>query len=91
MAKKDPISLMDSNEFVEHVARDCIANMSEEDKQCFREDKDPDSYHFGYGMYIRNKYIHGKDLPLFVPQPDMLSELIIEKIIDIINSDNIEK
>ena len=81
----DPISSMNEEEFIEYVANDCTANMSEEDKQCFREDPDPVSYHFGYGTSIRNTYIYGKNLPFFVPFADDLSEFILERIIDILN------
>ena len=84
----DPIANMDEDEFIDYVANDCIANMSEEDKQCFKENKDPYDHHFGYGMYIRNTYIHGKNLPFYVLQADSLSHSILEKIISIINADD---
>ena len=76
---------MSEKEFIEYVAKDCITHMSEEDKQCFRDDQDASSYHFGYGTYIRNKYIYNKKLSFMPFMADDLSNNIIERIIAIIN------
>lgn len=76
---------MSRDEFIEYVANDCISHMSEEDKQCFRDDKDPISYHFGYGTYIRNNYIYNNKLSFMPLIADNLSTDILERIIGIIN------
>lgn len=75
----------DRQAFIEDVARKCIADMTEEEKQTFRDDPDPSNYHFGYGMYIRNKYIRGKELPIeFTYDADRMSGLILERIIELV-------
>ncbi len=79
---------MNEEEFIDYVANDCISNMSEEDKQCFIDDKDPISYHFGYGTYIRNTYIYNNKLSFMPLIADDLSHAIIERIIAIINESN---
>ena len=38
------------------IALDCIRNLKEEDRAYLRENCEVDF--FGYGLYIRNKYIH---------------------------------
>ena len=38
------------------IALDCIRNLKEEDRQYLRENCEVDF--FGYGLYIRNRYIH---------------------------------
>jgi len=79
----------DEKAFIEDVARKCVASLSEKDKQAFRDDPDPINYHFGYGMYIRNKYIHGKAFPnnLFLLDADGVSQRILERIIEIVNEE----
>ena len=75
------LSEMDEEQFVEYVANDCISRLSEKDKQTLRENPDPIALHFGYGMYIRNHYIHGKRLKFMCLSSDDLSADIIERII----------
>ena len=75
----------DRQAFIEDVARKCIADMTEEEKQTFMDDPDPLNYHFGYGMYIRNKYLRGKELPIeFIYDADRMSGQILEKIIELV-------
>ena len=38
------------------IALDCVRNMRDEDRDYLRESYDIDF--FGYGMYVRNEYIH---------------------------------
>ncbi len=66
-------------EFIEAVAEDCVTNMTDEIKRQFIGDPDPYDFHFGYGMYIRNHYIYGKELPFLILHPDDLSHQIIGK------------
>ena len=79
------VSDMSEKEFIEHVANACIGHMSEEDKQCFRDNPNSDFHHFGYGAYIRNNYIYNKKLSFGPFIADDLSNAIIERIIAIIN------
>ena len=73
---------MKAKDFIEKVAKKEFKRMSREER---REVYATPAYemHFGLGMYIRNKYIHGKklrfddDLLFF---PDGLSMEIIEEI-----------
>ncbi len=84
---KEPYIPTEANRqaFIEDVARKCIADMTEEDKQAFRNDPDPSNYHFGYGMYIRNNYLRGKELPIeFTFDADRMSGLILERIIELV-------
>ena len=50
------------------------------------EGKIPD-FHFGYGMYVRNRYIHPSKLH-FVPMADDVSSAVEDFIYTIINSKN---
>lgn len=68
-------------QFVEDSALDCIAHLSKKDKTFILEHPDPFEHHFGLGMYIRNKYIHGKELPFPIFMADDLSSTIVERII----------
>ena len=80
MANKN-INKSNRKEFIESVAKDVIMGLKEEDKEYMRNNPDPSMYHFTLGMYIRNKYIHGKKLPFMVLQADDLSGEIIRLII----------
>lgn len=77
---------MDEAEFIDCVAKDCLDHMTEKDKQIFRENRDSSDYHFGYGMFIRNKYIHTRELPPWAWSYDDLSGEIIDRIISCLNS-----
>lgn len=84
--KNQKISITNEEEFIESVAAKCIAKLSEEDKKVLIDNPDPSVHHFGYGLYIRNKYLHGKNLPMsvqFYPKDD-LSSMILERIIEIL-------
>lgn len=81
MAKKELCQIDNEDEFVKAVAKDCIKSLSEEEKDYIRNNPD-DDYHFGYGMYIRNHYIHGKELAFNFFHADDLSGEIMQTIID---------
>lgn len=68
-------------EFIEQTVEDAYSKLTEKDKQTLLEYPDPVDHHFGYGMYIRNHYIHGKELSFPVPFADSLSSVIVERII----------
>ncbi len=75
------------DEFVEYVARDVLSKLSAEDKRSLMEHPDPIDHHFGLGLFIRNKYIHGKKLGFFVFRPDSLSTTIVGRVIEIIQGE----
>ena len=76
---KDFVELQ--KEFVKKTAEDAFSKLSKKDKKALLEHPDPVDHHFGYGMYIRNHYIHGKELPFPVAFADDLSAEIVEEII----------
>ncbi|MBR5944331.1 MAG: hypothetical protein IKZ94_05220 [Lachnospiraceae bacterium] len=67
--------------FVDETVKDAVSKLTEADKKALLENPDPIEHHFGYGMYIRNHYIHGKDLSFPVTFADDLSAEIVEEII----------
>ena len=76
-------------EFIKSVAKDVISGLKESDKEYMRNNPEPIMYHFTLGLYIRNKYIHGKELPFMsYGFPDDLSGDIVEEIIKRLTSDN---
>ncbi len=71
------------------VAKKEVSDLSEKDKAFLLDHPDYDENHFGYGMYLRNKYIHTgileeKDESGFVMHymPDDLSEILFNIIIN---------
>lgn len=67
-------------DFVNRVAKDYISNLSDEEKEYMMDIPDSFNQHFGVGMYIRNKYIHGKKETQNFGDPDYLSSIIVERI-----------
>ena len=86
MSKKDALIdfLENEEKYVDEIAAKCLSEMTEEDKQVFREHPNPYEHHFGYGMYIRNQYFYGDELSVPAIIADNLSSRILEKIIDTI-------
>ncbi|MBO4680374.1 MAG: hypothetical protein J5623_00550 [Clostridiales bacterium] len=68
-------------EFIEQTVEDAYSKLSEEDKKDLLEHPDPFDHHFGYGLYIRNQYIHGKELSFPCVFADNLSTEIVRRII----------
>jgi hypothetical protein len=84
MAKID-----DMDAFQRAVAEHLAKNLSEEDKKTILEDPEYTKYHFGYGMYIRNKYIHGRNIQAnngkgFVMPADSISADIFHELVKIL-------
>lgn len=88
-------SICDSeDEFIIRTVETELQNLSPRDKETLKRNPHPVMHHFGYGMYIRNRYIHGKHLGFEFSNPDELSWKIIEKIIRGVyeeNSKNLDK
>ena len=74
--------------FVEQTAKDILAGMSQDDKDYMILHPDPYEHHFGLGLFIRNKYIHGKELGFFYGDPDDLSHEIIQRLISLLKTLN---
>ena len=74
---------------IEEIVDREIATLSEEDKAYLLEHPDYTEHHFGYGLYLRNEYIHSGlldnedeyGLPILCI-PDDLSEMLFQKIIE---------
>ena len=77
-------------DFIRAVAEDCLSTMSDEDKEYIRNHPNTGEYHFGYALYIRNHYIHGKDLVISCYDPDTLSGDIMSCIFSILLPDEYE-
>ena len=75
------------DEFIRAVAEDCINNMSDEDKEYIRKNPVSGEYHFGYALYIRNHYIHGKKLQFMHFDADTMSSNIMKCIFSILLPD----
>lgn len=71
----------DPDEFINETVEAALSELSEEDKKALLDNPDPLEHHFGYGMYIRNRYIHGKKHGLIAMDKDYLSSQIVEEII----------
>ena len=58
------------------IALDCISNMSGEDLSYISKHPQVTEYHFGYGMWIRNNYIHCSKRDDFMMADDISGEVL---------------
>lgn len=75
------------NEFIDGVAKECIAGLSVEEKEYLIENPSTTEQHFELGLYIRNKYIHGNEDAYDFGHPDDISHMILDKIFSILLPD----
>lgn len=68
-------------DFIVQTAQDVFDGLTPGDKKYLRQHPETWEHHFGLGLYIRNKYIHGKKLEFFCPNPDGLSSKIVARVI----------
>ena len=71
---------------IKKVAAECVDEMSDSDREFIRMNPHPSKYHFGYGMYIRNKYgprFEEAGLAYYLCR-DNMSRLVLEEIIKIL-------
>ena len=61
------------------IALDCVRNMNDEERERIQKEGEIPFYHFGYGMYVRNKYVHPSSKHLYL-EADYISS-IVEKFI----------
>ena len=80
--KKTKVTANSEIEFVTEVADDCLKKMKEKDRKHLIDNPWAIDYHFSYGLYIRNHYIHNRDFTdvNFWAEPDHLSSEIIKMI-----------
>ncbi len=81
----DPDFTKDFNElyleFINETATDAVSKLTKKDRKALLDNPDPIDHHFGYGIYIRNHYIHNKELPFPAVSADNLSTEIVAEII----------
>ncbi len=74
--------------FVKATAKDIIEQLAEDEKEELLKNPDYIDHHEGFGMWIRNTYIHGKDLPMLFPiMADDLSAIIFEEVISMLKGE----
>ena len=61
------------------IALDCIRNFTDQEIEDIKKQGEITDYHFGYGMYVRNKYVY-KAKKHFAPMADYISSEV-EKFI----------
>ena len=79
--------MMSEDRFIEDVVQDVFPQLTEKDKRYLLANPNPIDHHFGLGLYIRNKYIHGKNLRLGLIRPDNLSTKIVGKLIEMVRKE----
>ncbi len=71
------------------IALDCIRNMKDEEIKDIATSGEIPDFHFGYGMYVRNKYVHpSKKHPFVIP--DIVSSDVERFIYTIIQNKDFE-
>ena len=61
------------------IALDCVRNMTDAEREQIQKEGEIPFYHFGYGMAVRNKYVHPSSKHLYL-EADYISS-IVEKFI----------
>jgi len=74
-----PEKMQNYKVLIHEVALECIENMTEEDRAYIRMHPDTSRYHFGYGMYIRNKYgPRFSDVGVYIHRDNISSDVLSE-------------
>lgn len=50
--------MKDNEKWFFDIALDCVRNFTDEECSIIKEQEEIAGYHFGYGMYVRNHYVH---------------------------------
>ena len=61
------------------IALDCVRNMPNDQRERIQKEGEIPFYHFGYGVYVRNRYIHSSKVHLYGMADDV--SLAVEKFI----------
>ncbi len=72
----------DYQDILKRIAEKEVRTMSDEDREFYLQHPDYNELHFDYGMYLRNRYIHGKRKGKC---PDKVSEDIFNRIIELLS------
>ena len=78
MSKTNNAKLITEEEFIDNVVNDIIDNLDDDEKQNWIDNYEYD--HFGRGMWIRNKYLWGQNIPSTYHTDDLSVE-IFNKVI----------
>ena len=79
--KRELLTDEDYAKAVMDIAKKEVRKMSNEDKEFYLNHPDYTEHHFEYGMYLRNRYIHGKYEDVIA---DNMSDDIFETIIKLL-------
>ena len=71
----------DYQDILQKIAEKEVRNMSDEERTFFLQHHDYMEHHFDYGMYLRNRYVHGK---YEAKWPDNVSEDIFNRIMELL-------
>ena len=55
------------------IALDCVRNMTDKERELIQKQGEIADYHFGYGMYVRNHYVHPSKKHFVVMADDVSS------------------
>lgn len=81
--KRELLTDEDYAKAVMDIAKKEVRKMSNEDKEFYLNHPDYTEHHFEYGMYLRNRYIHGKYEHVIA---DNMSDDIFETIIKLLRN-----
>ena len=79
--------MLSEDRFIEDVVQDVLHQLTEKDKRYLLANPNPIDHHFGLGLYIRNKYIHGKNHRFGLIRPDNLSSKIVGRLIEMVRKE----
>ena len=71
--------------FLTETTTDIIRELDDDDRQFLLENPDYSENHFGFGLWIRNTYIHDRNVPLEYGWPDDLSARIFDRVIQMLS------
>ena len=82
----------DYDSFERKVAEHIAKGLSNEDKATILKNPNYSRYHFGFGMYIRNRYIHGRELRAqmesrFIKMADDISAGVFHDLVKILQDE----
>ena len=55
------------------IALDCVRNMKDKERERIQKDGEIPFFHFGYGVYVRNHYIHSSKKHTYFMADDVSS------------------
>ncbi len=74
------------DDFVDRVAKDVLEKLNDKEKEYIFLHPDSTTHHFGLGLWVRNNYIHGKELDFECWHPDNLSSEIMDRVASLLIS-----